>query len=237
MAQITTITLLSYKGITSKVWAFFMMQFAHKHLKGVQGLQFYKLMGSGRGRGFNAFPDWSTYALLQVWDDEASADLFVNKSRLYAKYKQKSKELLTLYMKPIAAKGEWSGANPFEVENASSGNSNQLAVLTRATIKWHKLYPFWKYVSTSQRPLDQNKGLIYTKGIGEVPVMQMATFSIWRDKSFLEQFAYGSKEHRKAIEKTKRLDWYKEELFVRFQPVKYTGSWLGYEQELDVASM
>jgi len=80
-------------------------------------------------------------------------------------------------------------------------------------------------VPTSQKPLQNNKGLIYTKGIGEVPFLQMATFSIWKDKESLMQFAYGSKEHAKAIAETKRLDWYKEELFSRFQPYKSLGTW------------
>jgi hypothetical protein len=40
---------------------------------------------------------------------------------------------------------------------------------------------FWKYVPTSEEGLDGNEGLIYTKGVGEVPIIQMATFSLWKD--------------------------------------------------------
>jgi hypothetical protein len=87
------------------------------------------------------------------------------------------------------------------------------------------LYKFWNYVPTSQKPLENNAGLIYTKGIGEVPFLQMATFSIWKNKDSLMQFAYGSKEHAAAIAKTKDLDWYSEELFSRFQPYKSIGFW------------
>lgn len=67
----------------------------------------------------------------------------------------------------------------------------------------------------------------YTKGIGEVPIIQMATFSIWKSKESVSNFAYGSSEHRIAIQKTRELNWYKEELFARFKPYKSTGTWNG----------
>ena len=75
MSQITTITLFKYRGFWSKIWAFGMMQFAHSPLKKVDGLQFYKLWGSGK-ENFNPLPDWSVYALLQIWDKEESAQAF-----------------------------------------------------------------------------------------------------------------------------------------------------------------
>ena len=54
-----------------------MMQFAHAHLTKAKGLQFYKLMGSGKQDGFNPFPDWSTYSLLMTWENEDHADDFI----------------------------------------------------------------------------------------------------------------------------------------------------------------
>ena len=79
MSQITTITLFKYKTLGSKLWAFGMMQFAHRPLKEVNGLQLYKLMGSGKP-GFNPFADWSGYALLQIWDNEEAAKVFLEES-------------------------------------------------------------------------------------------------------------------------------------------------------------
>ena len=35
-----------------------MMQFAHRYLKNVEGLEFYKLWGSGKAN-FNPAPDWN----------------------------------------------------------------------------------------------------------------------------------------------------------------------------------
>ncbi|MFN5849688.1 MAG: DUF3291 domain-containing protein, partial [Chitinophagales bacterium] len=80
----------------------------------------------------------------------------------------------------------------------------------------------------SQRPIQQGcPGLIYTKGIGEAPLVQMATFSIWESAETLRNFAYNSPEHLEAIKKTRELDWYQEEMFARFQPYKSQGIWGG----------
>lgn len=200
-----------------------MMQFAHAHLRKTKGLQFYKLMGSGKENGFNPFPDWSTYSLLMTWDEESNAIDFIHNSALFVAYRKRTEKIWTIYLKNIIAKGEWSGNNPFEQHSQIDKNIPKLAVITRATIRLSKLRKFWKYVPTASLPLAGNKGLIYTKGIGEVPVLQMATFSLWENEQALKDFAYNSIEHHRAIQMTKELGWYKEELFSRFQPYKEEG--------------
>jgi heme-degrading monooxygenase HmoA len=226
MSQITTLTFYRYAGLTSKVWAFGMMQFAHAGLKEVPGLCNYKLMGSGRD-GFDPRPDWSVYALLQIWESESAADHFFASSRLIQRYQKHAMEHWRLYLRNLQAHGEWNGANPFEPSPEIDPNGTLIAVITRATIKWKYLRRFWAYVPTSQRPLQAAKGLLFTKGIGEVPFTQMATFSLWEDKTSLMAYAYASPEHQKAIKKTRELDWYKEELFSRFQPYRSQGTWFG----------
>ena len=79
-------------------------------------------------------------------------------------------------MKNISADGTWVGKKPFE-KGTDLNPDLPIAIITRATIKWNWLIRFWKYVPTSQKGLEGNEGLIYTKGVGEVPVVQMATFS------------------------------------------------------------
>ncbi|MEM6736649.1 MAG: DUF3291 domain-containing protein [Bacteroidota bacterium] len=229
MSQITTLTFFRYQGIKNKLWAFGMMQFAHKYLKRVQGLSFYKLLGTGKGSGFNPMPDYSTYAFLQVWKAEIDADYFFKESMLMEKYRNHASEQWTVFMKSIKAVGHWSGQNPFEIYEREEGELPHLAIITRATIKKRLLWKFWNYVPISEKPLVKNNGLIYTKGIGEVPFMQMATFSLWKDEASLRQFAYKSKEHGQAIKLTRSLNWYKEEMFTRFKPYKSIGSWMGVD--------
>ena len=224
--QITTITFFRYVSFRNKAWGFGMMQFANNDLRKVDGLSFYRLMGSGKGRGFNPLPDWSVYCLIQVWESEEVAEVFFNSSDLIKRYNERTEELFTLYMKNISAGGTWVGKNPFE-KAADLDPNVPIAIITRATIKWNWLFKFWKYVPTSEEGLDGNEGLIYTKGVGEVPIIQMATFSLWKDFEAVKQFAYKSKQHQEAIKKTRKYEWYSEELFSRFQPYKSTGTWEG----------
>jgi len=168
---------------------------------------------------------------MQVWESEEEANEFFNSSSLINKYKSHTLETYTLYMKNIASVGTWIGKAPFE-KGTDLDSNLPIAIITRATIKWHWLLRFWKYVPTSQEPLDGNKGLIYTKGIGEVPVVQMATFSLWKNFDAVKEFAYNSKQHKEAIRKTRKNEWYKEELFSRFHPYKSLGSWEENDQLL-----
>lgn len=226
MSQTTTITFFKFDRVSIKFWALSMMKFAHEGLKEIPGQTFYKLMGSGRGLGFNAFPDWSTYVLLQVWESEDAAQVFFDAAKIFQDYRKRATEIWTVYLKNVSTHGQWGGGNPFQVDESLS-NTEIIVVLTRATIKWHKIISFWRYVPTSHQPLKDNSGLLYTKGVGELPIIQMATLSIWKDIESLNNFAYSTKEHREAINKTRKLNWYKEELFARFKPYKSIGTWEG----------
>ena len=67
-------------------------------------------------------------------------------------------------------------------------------------------------------------GFITSIGIGEVPWIKQATFSIWESKEQMRQFAYKMKEHAEVVKKTHQEKWYSEDMFVRFKPLKSTGS-------------
>ena len=227
MNQITTLTFFRFKTLSNKFWAFRMMQFAHRQLRETSGQNFYKLMGSGKSFGFNPLPDWSVYSLLQIWENESDAENFFDNAKIFKQYAAHATEIWTLYLKNITAKGAWSAENPFAPSENLDETNKYLAVITRATIKTRYLYEFWKYVPHSQNPLHSAEGLIFTKGIGEIPIVQMATFSLWENTEAMKNFAYKSAEHRTAINKTRELGWYKEELFSRFQPYKSVGTWNG----------
>lgn len=231
MTSITTLTFFRFPSLKSKLWAFGQMQFAHFFIAKSPGLFFYKLMGSGKDKGFSIFPDWGVYAFLGVWENEQAANDFFNHSPIYKRYQKRSSEQWTIFMKPIQTKGLWAGGNPFIPSLSLDANNPLIAVITRATIKPNKLFKFWRFVPKSQQPIQRGcAGLIYTKGVGEVPLIQMATFSIWENVEALKNYAYNSAEHREAIKKTQQINWYKEEMFTRFQPYKTQGIWEGKDQ-------
>lgn len=221
---ITTLTFYKYAGWRNQLWAFTMMQLAHRKMKRTKGLLFYKLLGSGKEH-FNPRPDFSVYGVLQVWDSKESAANYFNHTGLSENYKHHSTHQLTFYMLNIKAYGQWSGKNPFEKSSTISSENPFIAVITRATIKWSMLKKFWDYVPTSQKDLVDNPNLLFSAGVGERPVTQMATFSLWDNEEALKKFAYKSKNHRHAVQQTQALQWYKEEMFTRFQPYKIKGGW------------
>jgi heme-degrading monooxygenase HmoA len=200
------------------------MGLAAGRLKSTPGMRFLKLLGTG-AEGFSTRPDWGVYGVLQVWDTEASAVFFFKNHPQFQRYLRNAGECLTIYMRPVKSKGKWNGINPFEPAVMPEPGNGALAVITRATIHKKYLRTFWKNVPASQRPLKGIRGLIYTKGIGETPFVDMATFSLWSDEEAMKAYAYGTKAHQEVIRKTRELGWYKEELFARFQPYKITGDW------------
>jgi len=102
-----------------------------------------------------------------------------------------------------------------------------IAVITRARIKWKYLWAFWKDVPAASKSLEPFDARWTGKGIGEWPLIQQATFSIWENQEAMMDFAYRNPEHRKVIQKTRKLGWYSEEMFARFHPVGMEGSWRG----------
>ena len=185
-------------------------------------------MGSGREIGFNPAPDWGVYALLAVWEDEAAAQAFFQQAPVFQQYISHTSEHWTLFLRTLKAHGLWSGGNPFMPSQDVDPANPYIGVITRASIRWRRMVDFWRYVPTSQKQIQSGcEGLMFTKGIGEAPLVQMATFSLWENMEAMKKFAYHSPEHQVAIQKTRQLNWYSEELFARFQPYRSVGTWGG----------
>ena len=199
-------------------------------LQRVPGLSFFKLMGSGKDRVFNLQPDFYLYGLLATWESAAAADAFLQDSPLMAAYRNHATELWTVKMNPLRSQGLWDGRNPFvpvvpvETEGLGSG---PLAVLTRASIRLTALPAFWRYGTLTSKDLASAPGLLAAIGLGELPFIRQATFSIWETEAAMRQYAYGTAHHQQVIRKTRSDQWYSEDLFARFRILSATGTWKG----------
>jgi hypothetical protein len=218
MPAVTTLTLFTFKR--NKFWAFKQMGIAAGKLKSVEGLQFFKFLGTGGGSGFSLTPDFSTYAFLGVWNDRSQYNDCMNEHPVFLQYKEKASSQRELVLSPVNSHGKWSGKNPFKTpENPKSSfeDSNLKAVvITRATLRWNRLLSFWKAVPAASRAINNAQGVSYFKGIGELPFIQQATVSIWESFDAVNTFAYKGKEHATIVKETKQKKWYKEDLFSRF---------------------
>ena len=203
------------------------MGFARLYLSQIRGLSFYKLFGTGSDEGFtfkfNPLTNSGVYAIFAVWSDENTAKNGVINSKIFQKYKEKSKQHWTIFLKPISVRGSWSGKTPFlEQKDRTAG---RIVALTRATIKFTTLIKFWKKVPDVQKLIRSDKNVLFKIGLGEVPGRQQVTFSIWPNQSTMDTFARKNGAHAEAIKAVRKDNWFSEELYARFKIFDEIGTW------------
>ncbi len=201
-------------------------------LRRVAGLRFFKLLGSGATNGFGLQPNWDRYGLLATWDSAEAAAAF-EAGALWQDYQRRSQEQWRLELAPIKAHGLWDGQNPFaaqlaaEIPTPPSAAEGPVAVLTRASIHWLKAPRFWSFAGPGAAPLQAlaaAPGVRMAIGLGELPVVRQATFSVWESERAVQDYAYRDHRHRDVIQLTRRENWYSEELFARFRILRHTGT-------------
>lgn len=224
-SPVVTFTGFRYEGLRPKLWAMSQMQLSLGAMQRVAGLQFFRMLGTGRH--FHYFPNFSVYGLLAVWDDLASAQQFFHASPVVEPFARRSSERWTLYLQNYQTHGYWSGEQPF-VPTADAPDAEQpVVVLTRATINLARLRPFWRQALRINRQFAEHTDCWFSLGVGEWPVVQQATFSLWKNSESMKQFAYRSELHQQAVRDTRQHHWFTEDLFARFVPIASEGSWKG----------
>ena len=209
-------------------WGLRQMGLAKNQLKKQKELSFGKLMGTGKGRGFSIIPDFDRYALFTCWKEEEAAQEFFKSSMLVQGFKQNSLEMFRIRLLPFLAKGNWEGNNPLlPLATKPAAYEGPVVALTRAGIRWQRLAEFWSHVPGVSKNTGDVNGLLAQTGMGELPVVQQATFSVWQNEQCLQEFAYKMRQHQEVIKKTRSRNWYSEELFARFIPLEAEGSWDG----------
>lgn len=190
----------------------------------VAGLGFQKMMGTGKNFGF--IPDFSQYVFLGVWTDMASAKTFFA-SETWQRFLPKDyHNTSTLYLQPIKSHGLWDGINPFTPDETlpPPDPAAPVAVLTRANIRTGALFDFYRNIPQArQRIADQGDNLLMAMGVGEKPLVQQCTISVWKNAAMVDQFAYRQSGHREIVKKTRQRKWYSEELFARFSVLQMEG--------------
>lgn len=189
-------------------------------------ISFYKLMGSGKNGTFDKRPDWQQWALLCVLkpDEKIDTSYPAYGSLIKNWYRLFGCEIFTMLLDPIEGQGLWDGKKVFGELKPKSDYAGEIAILTRATIRLNKLKYFWRNVAPVASKMNTADGFLFSAGIGEVPWIKQATFSIWKDKASMMNFAYGMKEHAEVIQKTRKQQWYSEDMFVRFRIVECWGT-------------
>lgn len=204
------------------------MATGRRHLRHTPGLRFAKLLGTGAGRTFTPRDaDPHHWALLTVFDDERAADRGPD-PRLLDAWDTAAAERLVVRMTPLTARGQWSGAEPFVVDDAVGGrHDGPVAAITRARLRPTRAVSFWRAVPPVVDDLRRAPGNRLAIGVGEAPVLLQGTFSLWDSDRDLVGFAYRTDAHRDAVARTEPARWYAEELFARFAVRDVTGTYRG----------
>jgi hypothetical protein len=200
------------------------MAFFHFPLFLNRKLKFYKLMGSGRNGTFDIRPDFNQWAIMVFFDADQYPDMGIKplSNLLLGKFilgwwKVFSAETRYFLLEPYTGHGTWDGRSFVDPKNKTTDPEGKIAVLTRATIRLSRLKHFWKAVPKTADQLEANKGFIYSIGIGEIPFIKQATFSVWESIEDMKAFAYKKMAHQDVIRRTRKESWYSEEMFLRFK--------------------
>tara|TARA_E500000075_G_scaffold51961_1_gene46812 strand:- start:2103 stop:2708 length:606 start_codon:yes stop_codon:yes gene_type:complete len=185
----------------------------NKRLINFDGLKFIKLLGTGSKDGFSVIPDFSSYIMITSWENDDFRKKFIDENKLFQEISDKSSKRIEIKIDPYNYIGSWNGINPFK--NKSSYKEGKIIVLTRARVRLNKLINFFISTSSAAKSINSRKGAEYYKGVGELPIIEQATISIWKSEQSMKDYAYLDKNHLKIIHKARKNNWYSEELFVR----------------------
>ena len=229
LQMIVTLTIIRYPRNWMAIPALLSMAFFHLPLMINRKIGFYKLMGTGKNGTFDKNPEWCQWAILAAYRSEFTGSTNLTPTLLYGNviagwFRLFRCETCTFYLQPIEGHGTWDGREPFGTLPKQSAYTGPVGILTRATIRLSKAGRFWSHVEQVATRMAGADGFIFSIGIGEMPFLKQATFSIWKNKESMHRFAYQLEEHADVIRKTRKEKWYSEDMFVRFIPLKVHGT-------------
>lgn len=205
-------------------WAFKQMGLMHRRMKAWPGMGFYRLLGTGGGSGYSIRPNFSLYAILTVWTGPGKAADFLRSSDIVADYRSNSIEEFHLLLRPLSSRGWWLKTQPFDAREALPG-AFLMTVITRARLKWWFMPVFWSRVNGVSGSQGHFEGQLFSQGVGALPWIEQATFSVWSSEEAMMKFAHLDNEiHREAIRVTRKYNGFSEEIYARFQLLDTRGT-------------
>jgi hypothetical protein len=211
---------------SSRLWGWSRLVLRDRPLRALPGLRLAKALGSGYQGGFGLRPSASRQGLFVMFDSEAFADDFLNRSALLKSYQERSGDFLVAKLRATSCRGAWSGVHMSP--SALPAANTAVAALTRASIRASRAWPFWRHSPASEQALADAPGCRLAVGLGEAPVLRQATFSVWDNQAAMDAYAR-SGAHLAAIRGAVEGGWFSESMFVRFVPVMLKGCWQGQQ--------
>jgi heme-degrading monooxygenase HmoA len=220
-------------------FAFLSMAMFHIPLFFNKRVIFYKLMGCGRNGSFDIQPDFNQWAVMIFFKPDSATELGqgINQAtRLLGRlinhwWRLFGVQRHLFLLEPYAGHGTWDGKSFIDPPAGKiTDPPGRIGVLTRASIRLSRLRQFWGAVSGAAEGLSESKGFQYSVGIGEVPFIKQATFSVWSSAEDMKNYAYKKVEHQEVIRRTRKEDWYTEEMFLRFSVLEESQEGISLER-------
>ena len=215
---------------SSPLRAFIALGMQRITLKRVDGLEFVRVLGTGRGSTTTSSIQPERTALFCVWRSDDDLRRFVDERFDDVGDAHAVREAWHVGLHAAGGHGSWRGrAVPELIEHAAPAaiDAGPLLVLTRANVR----LPAWRRFHRAGVGVDEQlqsaAGLRAVVGVGELPVGSLATFSVWDSVEVMRNFAVRSEHHREVVARTRRENWYGEEMFARFVPYWSAGTWDG----------
>lgn len=226
--QTVSLTLFRYARPAARLWAFAAMGLGPGALSRTPGLSFCKQLGSGTGEGFTPRPNWGVYGVLAAWESREAAEAGVRDGAPFRRRRGRAAESWTVYLRPISARGRWSGRAPFDApERAAEAPTGPIAALTRASIRPSRMARFWRHEPAISARIGADAAVLFKIGLGEAPLLRQATFSIWPDLDSMAAFARAGGPHAEAARAVRAEGVFSEELYARFEILGDEGLWGG----------
>lgn len=229
--MIVALTVTKFRGSTV-AFAFIGMAVLRLPLWLNKKCKFWKLMGCGKDASVDLPPDYKHWAVLTTWDDRKDYDHFNRNSLVIKWFNLFGAENFTILLKPLASHGLWSKEQPFKVGKTNEIPDGKIAVITRAAIRFNRLREFRQNIKRAADAMRIAPGFLLSAGMGENPLFDQATFSIWENAESVKNYAYKTFDHADVIKLTRAREWYKEELFARFSIIDSWGTLNGVSIEL-----
>jgi len=222
MNRIATFHLLRWRGSAPMFSA---LAFDRARYRGARGLQFLRVLGTGSGASTAPSLELGRTALFAMFDDEPCADEFTARVRA----RSGLVESWHVKLRSAGGHGSWRGHEipKLLAEGQLSPSGGPLAMITRADVRAKSWLAFSRDARIVDSELHACEGLLAVVGIGEAPILRLGTFSLWRDAAAMAEFARRRPEHSRVVARTRREQWYGEEMFARFVPYGAQGTWDG----------
>lgn len=225
MAYVATFHVLKWRGVFGMVQALAFDRFRYGR---AEGLRLLRVFGTGKGSNTAPSTQLGRTAIFGLFESEVHADVFISQIQR----RRGLQESWHVKLRGAGGHGSWRGV---EVPQLMGDDGAQrvrdgrtpIAIITRADVKLRSWGAFARDARIVDAELQESDGLIAVVGFGEAPILRLGTFSLWRNLDAMTTFARRAPQHDRVVNRTRREEWYGEEMFARFEPYWSSGSWDG----------